>query len=55
MRTHKKIKDKIPNYVDKILTKEDRIKLKREAWLKAKLKFNKAKKEVKNKDDEHVY
>ncbi len=36
MRTHKKINKKIPGYVDKVLSKEDKIKLKRLAWLKIK-------------------
>jgi len=43
MRTHKKIKDKIPNYVDKVLTKEDKKRLKKEAWLNAKKIFIKSK------------
>jgi len=38
MRTHKKINKKIPGYVDKVLTKEDKKKLKREQWLKIKNK-----------------
>lgn len=31
-----KMKRKIPGYKDKVLTKEDKIKLKKEAWLKIK-------------------
>lgn len=41
------MKRKIPNYVDKVLTKEDRIKLKKKEWLKAKNK-----KEAKKKDEQ---